>query len=312
MPLINVLTEPQINEYEQPPVFTASERKHFLTMPISIKDKINSFTTTTNKIGFQLMFGYFLARKRFYFKEQFHQRDIQFLCKRLGVLSFAFTPKHYRQTTYTRHRTIILKYFAFKSYQPTIHDRKLIKAIEPQIYAWEDNERIIKFILDWLEFRQIELPTYYNLQSIITLAIRERNKKIRHRFNLLLGDFHRSALDKLVEKQTENGRDEYLITSLQSLSPSDSPKQIRANMEKFQLILNLFKAVQLLMRQMNFSDNAIRYFGEFVTASKAYNLKRRVDKYHYLACFCIYQCISPLIKQTEITDENCRKKRGYK
>ena len=81
MPLINILNEQQIDDYEQPPVFTASERKHFLTMPISIKEKINSFTTTTNKIGFQLMFGYFLARKRFYFKEQFRKKDIQFLCK---------------------------------------------------------------------------------------------------------------------------------------------------------------------------------------------------------------------------------------
>ena len=40
---------------------------------------------------------------------------------------------------------------------------------------------------------------------------------------------------------------------------------------------------------MNFSDNAIHYFGEFVTTSKAYNLNRRTDKYLYLACFCIYQ-----------------------
>ncbi len=230
-----------------------------------------------------------LARKRFYFKEQFRKKDIQFLCKRLGVLPFAFTIKQYRQTTYTRHRNIILKYFAFKGYQPSTHDRKLTKAIESQIYTWENNERIFKFILEWLEFRKIELPTYHNLQSVITLAIRDRNKKIRHRFNLLLGDYHRQALDILMEKQTHDGNEEYLLTSLQSLSPSDSPKQIRANMEKFQIILDLFKAVRLLMRQMNFSDNAIHYFGEFVTASEAYNLNRRADKYLYLACFCIYQ-----------------------
>lgn len=40
---------------------------------------------------------------------------------------------------------------------------------------------------------------------------------------------------------------------------------------------------------MDFSDNAIRYFGEVVTASNAGNLDRRTDKYLYLACFCIYQ-----------------------
>lgn len=211
MPLINILNQQQINDYEQPPIFTAAQRKHFLTMPLSVKEKVDSFANTTNQIGFQLMFGYFLARKRFYFKEQFRQKDIQFLCKRMGVLSFAFTIGQYRQTTYTRHRNIILQYFAFENYQPSIHDHQLMKAVESQIYAWEDNERIFRFILEWLIFRQIELPTYHYLQTIITTATRDRNQKIRQRFNLLLNDYHRQALDVLLEKQTIAGQQTYRI-----------------------------------------------------------------------------------------------------
>lgn len=289
MPLINVLSDKQLKEYEEPPVFSASERKHFLTMPLSIREKVNALSTTTNKVGFQLMFGYFLARKRFYFKEQFHPKDIKFLCGRLGVLSFGFDGNSYRQTNYTRHRRIILEYFAFNTYRSTVHDILVAQAIESQVYSWEDTGRVFKFILEWLEWRSIELPTYHNLQSIITLSIRERNKKIRWKFNQLLKKPHRITLDKLMVKHMANGREEYVLTVLQNLSPSDSPKQIRANMKKFQLIKTLFEATYSLVKQMGFSDNAIRYFGEFVTASNAGNLDRRTDKYLYLACFCIYQ-----------------------
>lgn len=131
-------------------------------------------------------------------------------CKCLGVLSFAFDPKSYRQTTYTRHRMIILKYFVFKAYDASTHDVLLTAAIETQIYSWEDNTLIFQFMLEWLEWRHIELPTYHNLQTIITLVIRERNRKIRYEFNLLLGQEHRAALDKLMEKQTNSGRQEYI------------------------------------------------------------------------------------------------------
>lgn len=291
MPLISILTEKKINEYEQPPVFSAQERKYFLTMPASIKLKVNSFHTITNKVGFQLMFGYFLARRRFYPPEQFQENDIRFLCRRLGVLPFAFDAKSYRKSTYTRHRTIILEYFAFKAYQPSFHDELLSNTIEAQIYSWEDNALIFNFMLEWLEWRRIELPTYHNLQIIITRAIRDRNKKIKHKFGQLLEQHHKDQLDKLMVKNTTSGKEEYLLTTLQTLSPSDAPKQIRANLKKLQLIQTVFESSRPLMERMNFSDNAIRYFGEYVSLSKSSNVNRRegVDKYLHLATFCAYQ-----------------------
>ena len=109
MPLLEILSEKQIKEYEGPPVFSAAERKHFLTMPLSVRKQVDALSTPTNKVGFQLMFGYFLARKRFYSKEQFRDKDIHFLCRRLGIMTFGFDRSQYRQTTYTRHRTMSLE-----------------------------------------------------------------------------------------------------------------------------------------------------------------------------------------------------------
>ena len=43
MPLINILPKKKIKDYEEPPVFSAQQRKYFLTMPASIGAKVNSF-----------------------------------------------------------------------------------------------------------------------------------------------------------------------------------------------------------------------------------------------------------------------------
>ncbi|MDW3651898.1 MAG: Tn3 family transposase [Bacteroidia bacterium] len=291
MPLINILPKKKIKDYEEPPVFSAQQRKYFLTMPASIGAKVNSFPSSSNQGGFQLMFGYFLAQKRFYSPDQFREKDISFLCKRLGLMSFGFDAKSYRKSTYTRHKAMILEYFAFKPFETSTHGKLLSQAVEAQIYSWEDHALIFEFMLEWLEFRRIERPSYHSFQTILTRAIRDRNKKTREKFDKLLQPKHKEQLDKLLKKQGEEGKEVYLLTSLHSLSPSDTPKQIKKNLEKLQIIQTVFDSIKPLMEAMSFTDNAIRYLGEFVSCSKSSNINRRdpIERYLYLAAFCMYQ-----------------------
>ena len=150
MPLIQVLSEKEQAAYENAPTFTGNERKHFLSLPASLQVKVNSFPSASNKVGFRLMFGYFLATKRIYPAEQFNQKDIQYLCNQYGMLPFAFDVAKYKSSTYSRHRQIILAHFAFQSYQPRTHNRLVTDAINEQIYSWEDPQLIVGYILEWL------------------------------------------------------------------------------------------------------------------------------------------------------------------
>jgi hypothetical protein len=75
MPLIQILSEKKQAAYENVPIFTGDERKHFLFLPASLQIKVNSFPSPTSKVGFRLMFGYFLATDQFYLTELFNQKD---------------------------------------------------------------------------------------------------------------------------------------------------------------------------------------------------------------------------------------------
>lgn len=291
MPLNQILSEQKRIAYERPPIFTAKERKYFLSLPVSLKSRVYAFSILSNRVGFRLMFGYFLATKQFYPPEAFYEKDIQYLYKQYAMLPFAFDATAYKSSTYTRHRQFILEHFAFEAFQPKMHNSLVLQTIHEQIYSWESPQHIFTYILEWLEWRRIELPTYYNLQRIITEANRLRDKAVKLKFTKLLTKEQRSSLDQLLEKQSDKGRTEYLFKRLQNLSPSDTPTQIRNNIAKLETIQSIFEIIQPLLNQLSLNDNAIRHFGAFVKNAESSQIIRKdpIDRYFHLALFCAYQ-----------------------
>lgn len=288
MYLLKIWNPKQVLEYETPPVFTDVERRYFFRLPTALTKKARQLKTTTNQIGFRLMAGYFMARKRFYSVESFYQSDILFLSRQMGAMAFAFSPSYYKRQTYARYRRIILKHFGFEVFDSQKHFPLVERAIEEQMASYEAPRYILFFILDWLEQKQIELPNYHTLQYFLTEKIRERNRKISHQFEQLLSDSHKNALDQLLLKE-DNGFSR--LHNLKKLSPSDHLKPILANLEKLSLVWEGFSLFQPVLSKMDFNDKAIRFFGELVLGSSTYQLSRRkeTDRYLLLALFLAYQ-----------------------
>lgn len=288
MPRITIWNHKQIKAYETPPVFTSTERIHFLRLPPSLQTIVDNLKAFTNQIGFQLMFGYFMARKRFYPVETFHQEDILFFTAQMGILSFAFNSQDYKRQTYARHRQMILSHFGVESFEPPKHIPLIQRAIEEQIISYERPNYILPFILEWLEWRQIELPRYHALQLMLTETIRERNRQVSRKLNGLLKPSHKTYLDTLFLKET-NGHT--LIHNLKKLSPSDRPKQIQANLNKLSQVWAGYSLLKPVLSALHFNDKAIRFFGEMAIASTSYQLQRRkeADKYLLLTMFLAYQ-----------------------
>jgi len=137
---IKIWSNKEIKLYDQPPIFNSIQRKKFLTLPVKLKKRVSTFYTTVNKVGFHLMYGYFKARSRFFLPTHFTDSDIQFICKRLQINSDDLDLLDYNRKTYNRHRKIILEYFGYAPFKIQTH------------------------------------PSYYMLQTILTIAIRKRNR----------------------------------------------------------------------------------------------------------------------------------------
>ena len=103
---LKIWSKKEINLYDRPPIFNSIQRKKFLTLPVKLEKKVQTFYSIHIKVGFYLMYGYFKARRRFFSVDQFRSSDVQFVCKRLGYSSEDVNLTKYNRQTYRRQRNM--------------------------------------------------------------------------------------------------------------------------------------------------------------------------------------------------------------
>ena len=289
---IKIWSDKEIKLYDQPPIFNSIQRKKFLTLPVKLKKRVSTFYTDVNKVGFHLMYGYFKARRRFFLPPRFADSDIQFICKRLQINFDNLDLADYNRKTYNRHRKIILEYFGYDSFKIRTHHPLITELIEKPLWSFDRAALILGSILEWLEFRHIELPSYYMLQTILTIAIRKRNRILHQKLDTLLLDHHRTAMSPLLLKvNTEVNQSIYVFMSLKKLIRKDNAKSVRSNIEKHRLMWQIYERTSSLLPELNLNEAAIRYFGELVIKYKSNQLIRRSksDRYLLLLGFTAFQ-----------------------
>ena len=112
MPRIKILNTTEKNDFESPPVFNSVERRRFFTLPQMLNEAMENLKSPTNKVCFVVTAGYFKARHRF-FARQFHQTDIAYVARQIGVQTDDVDASVYDKASYLRHQRIILNYFGF-------------------------------------------------------------------------------------------------------------------------------------------------------------------------------------------------------
>lgn len=293
MPKMIILNEQEIKEYDYPPYFQSADRKQFLTLPVGLQKQASTFHTLTNKVCFHLTFAYFKACGRFFSPVRFRDRDIEFVCRRMGVFSFVVDKTTYDAATFSRHKQLVLNHFNHHPFRTQIHSEVLKTTASKMIQSQFRPKLIFNFMVDILRQKRIELPAYNTLLTIITDAIKTYDDNLLTSLDQHLSHQHKSALDKLLERTVNNTSDNqaYPITLLKYFNPTDNNKNINANVEKLLLIQSIYKEVHPLIGLLTLNGDAIRYYGELVIHYKVYQITRRSEssKYLLLLAFVTYQ-----------------------
>jgi hypothetical protein len=96
-------------------VFNSAERKRFFSLPLLLEDSMVNLRTPINKVCFLVVAGYFKARRKF-FARQFHQTDIEYVARQIGVNPSEVCIGSYSKETYARHQRAILSYFGYSPF----------------------------------------------------------------------------------------------------------------------------------------------------------------------------------------------------
>lgn len=71
MPRMRIFTTTEQETFNKPPLFDHQERKQLLGFSKNLRNIAMRMRTSSNKIGFLVMCGYFKATKRFYLPQDF-------------------------------------------------------------------------------------------------------------------------------------------------------------------------------------------------------------------------------------------------
>ena len=296
MPKMTILNEHEIKRYDYPPAFRSQDRKHFLTLPTTLQQKVGSFHNITNKVCFHLLFGYFKACDRFFSPARFRMRDIEFVCARLGSFAFAVDVSGYSRETISRHKRLVLEYFKCTAFDTSVHADFLKDSVAQMIRSQFRPKLIFNYMIDVLRQRQIELPSYNTLSTLITDAFSTYDKLLLDRLEVQLTAVHKVSLDQLLEKKPtdEVGIYTYRLSGLKHFNPEMSNKNIHSNVEKLKCLHPIFKTIEPLLGSLQLTGDAIRYYGELVRQYQMQQITRRSElrRYLYLLAFTAYQVYS--------------------
>ena len=115
MTRISVLSNAEVKEFDDPPIFNSVDRKCFYHMTMTLQNALNRLRTPTNKVYFLVSYAYFKAKKRFY-GGKFLAQDIEYACRLLDINIKNTSLSSYSRKIRLEHQTIILDIYS-KNYK---------------------------------------------------------------------------------------------------------------------------------------------------------------------------------------------------
>lgn len=177
MPRMNVLSPSEQEQFDTPPVFNSAQRKHFFEFPLRIRELATNLRSPVGTVGFLVGYGYFKSSKGFFLPQHYHQRDIDYGTRQLGLGENLTLARLYHPRTRRHHQQVILEYFAYRPFYQTAVNF-LTQEIQSMVRSHLKPKLIFWHCVDILIREKIQIPRYYGIARLIITALNERKDKL--------------------------------------------------------------------------------------------------------------------------------------
>lgn len=289
MPRLAILTEEEQMEFDYPPALPHEVRAVCFAIPEEVEKKINRLRTPTNKVGFLLQYAYFKACKRFFVINRFRQEDVEYAARLLGISVRKVSLTRYKKKIPGDHQKAILKLLDYK-------------AIDDDVYAWLEKETVLRVqeftepkqlfldLLQLLQDQHIALPSSHRLIELITDHYLGYEKRLLTTIEKKLSKKAVAILEDLLK--SEQPRSPGLLNRLKFINQSTKPKAIKASLELFDNIEELFVKLKPLIKALKLTPNSCKYYATWAQKAKLSQIKQFPDKnktYLHLVAFIQHQ-----------------------
>jgi TnpA family transposase len=276
MPVINILNDAERLLFDTPPRFSKEDRQRYFSIPSELKSSITRIHPIESRIGFILQLGYFRSRARFFNSAQFGKRDINHVAKTLSVEP-PTSLTSYAGSLVTRHRIKILDFLNWESYDSSMTETLVGLALN---FAAQKEQP--KFIFDALTDacwkHQVAIPSFSELNTIITDAFNESEKNQISNLRRAIKPAHSELLDSLLTPITAGSRTTTPLASYKNIDQSMRPKDIKQNVNNMIVFKDMFDQLADVYDELNINDKATRYYAEWVRKADIQQLTQFTDK----------------------------------
>lgn len=293
MAQMRILDYSEEQKFENPPEFNNLDRKRFLTFPDEIISQFEKMKVDTKKAFFLLTFGYFKATNKFY-PNRYNEKDLKYVCMKYSLPVDEISIDAYDRQTYSIHKRMILEYFGFNNftnkYLATVMDE-----IKPLVRSHVKTRDIFHATVEFLIKSRIEVPSYFQISTIIINALSEHKDRLVKTIENTLTEEKKELLDSLLEKvlddKTGKEINRYKLTWLKKFSQSTRPGKIRLNIHDLKTLRDLYNELEFTIRSLDLSHDGFTFFANSVIKFNYIQVERRdeEDRYLHLISFIVHQ-----------------------
>ena len=283
---ISLLSETEINDlyarqdfnhYERTLYFAINEREH---------DALSNYSNVRTRVYFILQLGYFKAKHQF-FKFNFEDmRDdveyilVNFFSSSTTVLSGCISRNYIDQQ-----KNDILKLFDYQNWS-TIHRDQVQGYICELLRFYPKSHSALRQLIDYLDSKQIIIPTYRTLQDMFSAAFSAEEKRL-DQIILSVPLSIQVQLSSLINK-TDG------ISQLNVLRVDQKDFQytaIRAEVDKAEEIADLYEFAKTFIPTLKLSKNAVRYYADIAEQYAAFRLRQlsKPQQWLHVVCFVYHR-----------------------
>lgn len=292
MPRMTIFNALEQEAFDTPPVFNNSERLNFFFAPLMFNEFMEGMRTPTNKVCFIVAAGYFKARRKF-FARKFHQADIEFVARQIGLDHQDVCVRSYSKETFSRHQRLILRYFGCAPFDE-VAKAFIAKEIAMMVRVQFRPKLVLLEIIEQLTNKKIAIPSYAILANLIVEAINAYQRELGQIINAHLTETQRNKLDSLLSKPVKNNTDDsrrYSLTLLKKPFQSTQPSKIKVNLHDLRILLTFFIELKPIIDLLELRYECVRHYAYAVIKFQVPQVSRRAaeDRYLHLIAFIIFQ-----------------------
>jgi len=256
VPLLKILSPARKRAFQQAPKLSKEARNTYFLVDVATRKVLSKLQNDVNKVGFLVQKAYFQAKGCFFEPKDFHNDDVKRAVKAIGI-RIPIDILEYRAEAQHRHKKMILAHFNWSAYSD---DKKadLIAYAENLVAVRQHKEDILFALVSYCWQNKIEIPSYNQLNEIITLTFQDYDNQVLLHFGEKVDAEQIASLNEYLDNFGVN----FTAKELKRIDQGETQQKLQLNAKLLELYKEHFVTILPLVKSINLTDEAVKHFSD--------------------------------------------------